>query len=85
MVHHVWARAFDLLSLLSVLRSSSLSSNGPQLTDEMLVYKLTKDQVGWAGETMGCYLSFPKEWKASFLPIVFPQHETRLMIVLELS
>ncbi|KAH0509353.1 Leucine-rich repeat flightless-interacting protein 1 [Microtus ochrogaster] len=40
---------FDFLSLLSVLRSSTPPLLVPYITDEVLVYKLTKGRVGRAG------------------------------------
>lgn len=53
---------FDFLSLLSVLRSSPPPLLVPHMTDEVLVYKLIKGQVGRAGERVGrCqfFSSFP--------------------------
>lgn len=56
---------FDFLSLLSVLRSSPPPLLDPHMTDEVLVYKLTVGRAGLGWGEGGCYLSFPKEEKAS--------------------
>lgn len=44
---------FDFLSLLSVFRSSPSPLLVPHMTDKVLVYKLTKGRMGWAGPGRG--------------------------------